>query len=225
VTRAAFTMPAAAVFDMDGLLFDSEVLHRDAAREAAAEHGCVLPDAVFLSLIGGSWQDNRARLLDHFGAAFAVDDFEAAWDRHYARRAAAGPALKRGVAALLGLLDARGLPRAIATSSSHEAVRRNLAAHGLAGRFDAVVARGDYARGKPAPDPFLRAAELLGVPPAACLALEDSPHGVRAAAAAGMVVVMVPDLVPACDADRRLCRAVAADLVAVARLIEGGAVA
>ncbi|MBR0650640.1 HAD family phosphatase [Roseomonas terrae] len=214
-------MPGAVVFDMDGLLFDTEVLHRAAAQDAAAEHGCVLPDAVFLSLIGGSAVDNRARLLAHFGTGFGIDDFEACWSRHYAAHAAGGPALKRGVAELLTLLDALGLRRAIATSSSHEAVRRNLAAHGLAGRFDAVVARGDYARGKPAPDPFLRAAEQLGVAPGTCLALEDSPHGVRAAAAAGMTVVMVPDLVPACDADRRLCATVAEDLHAVVQLIAG----
>lgn len=212
-------LPAGIVFDMDGLLFDSEALHRDAARDAATEHGCVLPDAVFLSLIGGAWPDNRARLLAHFGIDFAVDDFAACWARHYALRAASGPALKPGAQDLLALLDALGMKRAIATSSSHETVRRNLAAHGLAGRFDAVVARGDYARGKPAPDPFLRAAERIGAIPAACLALEDSPHGVRAAAAAGMAVVMVPDLVPAGVAERAVCAFVAEDLHAVMRAV------
>jgi len=212
-------MPRGVVFDMDGLLFDSETLHREAAREAAIEHGCELPDAVFLSLIGGTWPDNRARLLAHFGADFALDAFEACWARRYALRAAAGPALKPGVREMLGLLDRLGLKRAIATSSSHEAVRRNLAAHGLDGRFDAVVARGDTARGKPAPDPFLLAAERIGAAAETCLALEDSPHGVRAAAAAGMAVVMVPDLVPACDAEHALCCFVAEDLYAVVRAI------
>ena len=212
-------LPGGVVFDMDGLLFDSETLHRDAARDAAAEHGCELPDEVFLSLVGGTWPDNRARLLGHFGADFGVDAFEVAWSRHYHRRAATGPALKPGVMEMLALLDELGLRRAIATSSSHEAVRRNLAAHGLSGRFDAVVARGDYARGKPAPDPFLTAAERIGAAPEACLALEDSPHGVRAAAAAGMAVVMVPDLVPAREAEHGLCCFVAEDLHAVAQAI------
>jgi beta-phosphoglucomutase-like phosphatase (HAD superfamily) len=98
-------------------------------------------------------------------------------------------------------------------------VRRNLAAHGLERRFDAVVARGDYARGKPAPDPFLLAAERLGLPAGGCLALEDSPHGVRSAAAAGMMVVMVPDLVAAGDAEDALCEFVAKDLHDVAKAI------
>ncbi len=212
-------MPVGLVFDMDGLLFDTEALYRDAARAAAVAVGRSLPDAVFASLVGGSEADNRARLLGHFGADFAVDAFEADWMRLYALRAGAGPALKPGVRALLGLLDEIGLPRAIATSSSHDAVRRNLAAHDLSGRFDAVVARGDYARGKPAPDPFLRAAERLGVAAAGCVALEDSPHGVRAAAAAGMTVVMVPDLVPAGPVEHGMCAFVAADLTVVARAI------
>lgn len=212
--------PSGIVFDMDGLLFDSEALYRDAARDAAAEAGRALPDAVFLSLIGGAWPDNRARLLAHFGADFAVDAYQAEWMRHYDRRAAAGPALKPGVRDLLALLDGLALPRAIATSSSHEAVRRNLAAHDLTGRFDAVVARGDYALGKPAPDPFLRAAERLGVAAGGCLALEDSPHGVRAAAAAGMMVVMVPDLLPASAAECCLCAFIAKDLHDVSRAIQ-----
>lgn len=212
-------MPAGIVFDMDGLLFDTESLYREAAGAAAAEAGRDLPDAVFLGLIGGAAADNRARLADHFGAGIDLDAFEAAWMRHYAQRAAEGPALKPGVTELLALLDGLGVRRAIATSSGHDSVRRNLACHGLAGRFDAVVARGDYARGKPAPDPFLRAAERLGADPGRCLALEDSPHGVRAAAAAGMAVVMVPDLVPATAAERLLCAFVAEDLHAVGRAI------
>lgn len=212
-------MPRGIVFDMDGLLFDSEALYRDAARDAARAVGRELPDAVFLSLIGGAWPDNRARLLTHFGADFAVDAYQADWMRHYDRRAVAGPALKPGVRELLALLDGLALPRAIATSSSRETVHRNLAAHDLDGRFDVVVARGDYVSGKPAPDPFLRAAERLGVAADGCLALEDSAHGVRAASLAGTVVVMVPDLLPASAAEHARCAFVATDLHEVTQAI------
>ena len=208
--------PAAVVFDMDGLLFDTEGLYRETAILAAREFGETLTDDAFLSLVGRPWPDNRARLLARFGPAFPVDAFQAGWMRHFDRRAAGGIALKPGAADLLLLLDRLRLPRAIATSSSHEAVRRNLAAHGLASRFDAVVARGDTPAGKPAPDPFLRAAERVGVAPARCLALEDSPTGIRAAAAAGMMVVMVPDLIQPGPEERRLCTLVAPDLHAVA---------
>jgi HAD superfamily hydrolase (TIGR01509 family) len=121
-------------------------------------------------------------------------------------------ALKVGVRELLSRLDELKLPRAICTSSSHADVDHNLQLHGLIGRFDAIVASGDYMRGKPAPDPFIRAAEMLGVTPGACLALEDSFNGIRAAAAAGMVTVMVPDLLPPTDEIRQLCHFVASDL-------------
>ena len=86
---------------------------------------------------------------------------------------------------LLDLLDDLQLPRAIATSSRHEDARHHLGAHGLHDRFHAIVAHGDYVQGKPNPDPFLKAADRLGVDPALCLALEDSHNGVRAASRAG----------------------------------------
>jgi len=97
-------------------------------------------------------------------------------------------------------------------------------AHGLAERFDAIVGRGDYAAGKPAPDPFLKAAERLGVEPRLCLALEDSHNGVRSACAAGMMTVMVPDLVPPTEDIRSLCIAIAADLHGVRELLLNGGV-
>jgi beta-phosphoglucomutase-like phosphatase (HAD superfamily) len=85
-----------------------------------------------------------------------------------------------------------------------------------------VVAHGDYANGKPAPDPFLKAADRLGVAPALCLALEDSHNGVRSASAAGMMTIMVPDLIPPTDEIRDLCTHVATDLHAVCRLVDAG---
>jgi beta-phosphoglucomutase-like phosphatase (HAD superfamily) len=86
-------------------------------------------------------------------------------------------------------------------------------------RFDTIVGRGDYDSGKPAPDPFLKAAELLGVGPRHCLALEDSFNGIRSAASAGMMTVMVPDLLEPTDEIRGLCVLVAADLHEVRRLL------
>jgi beta-phosphoglucomutase-like phosphatase (HAD superfamily) len=79
-------------------------------------------------------------------------------------------------------------------------------------RFDEIICRSDYEKGKPAPDPFLKAAERLGVEPRLCLALEDSHIGVRSASAAGMMTVMVPDLLEPTDELRNLCAFVACDL-------------
>jgi beta-phosphoglucomutase-like phosphatase (HAD superfamily) len=117
------------------------------------------------------------------------------------------------------LLDTLGLPRAIATSSSRATVRRHVEAHDMVDRFHHVVAHDDCERHKPEPDPFLKAAGLLGVAPALCLALEDSHIGVQAASAAGMMTIMIPDLIPATEEIRGLCTHVVDDLHAVRLLL------
>jgi HAD superfamily hydrolase (TIGR01509 family) len=212
-------MPAAIVFDMDGLLFDTEKLYQEALLLAAAERGHDVDADIFSRMIGVPWQQNRVVLLDHFGEAFQADDFLAAWVGHFWLFAETRLALKPGVIELLDLLDRLKLPRAIATSSSHRTVQHHLAAHDLGERFHAIVGSGDYAAGKPAPDPYLKAAALLGVAPSLCLALEDSHNGVRSASSAGMMTVMVPDLLAATDEIRGLCIAVVDDLHAVRRIV------
>lgn len=212
-------MPEAVVFDMDGLLFDTETLYVEAAVTALTELGHDASTEVILRTTGGPWAQTRLLLLEHFGAAFPVDDFVTVWLRYFWALAEERLALKPGVMELLDLLDELGLPKSIATSSSHQTVQRHLAAHDLAGRFEALVAAGDYAVGKPAPDPYLTAAERLGVAPEACLALEDSYNGIRSASAAGMMAVMVPDLLPPTDEIRALCTLVAANLHEVRALV------
>lgn len=212
-------LPEAVVFDMDGLLFDTETLYIEAAMTALTGLGHEASAEIILRTTGGPWPQTRLLLLEHFGPAFPVDDFVTVWLRHFWVLAEDRLALKPGVLALLDLLDELGLPRAIATSSSRQTVDRHLGAHDLASRFDAIVAAGDYAKGKPAPDPYLTAASRLGVAPETCLALEDSYNGVRSASAAGMMTIMVPDLLPPTDEIRALCTLVAADLHEVSRLI------
>jgi HAD superfamily hydrolase (TIGR01509 family) len=212
-------MPAAVVFDMDGLLFDTETLYQEAALIAAAEGGHDLAGNVFRRMIGLPWLESRLMLLKHFGEAFPVEEFVTVWVAHFERIAATRLALKPGVVELLDTLDELRLPRAIATSSGHHTVQHHLAAHGLTGRFDAVVGAGDYAAGKPAPDPYLRAAEQLGAEPRSCLALEDSHNGVRSASTAGMMTIMVPDLLEPTEEVRGLCHLVVPDLHEVRRLI------
>ena len=162
------------VFDMDGLLFDTESLYQEAIAAAAAVKGYDVASGIFVRTIGLPHEHVRVLLLDHFGAAFPVDEFLVSWTEQFWLLADTRLALKPGAIQLLDALDELGLPRAIATSSAHRTVQHHLAAHGLAERFDAIVGRGDYAAGKPAPDPFLKAAERLGVEPRLCLALEDS---------------------------------------------------
>jgi HAD superfamily hydrolase (TIGR01509 family) len=215
--------PSAVVFDMDGLLFDTERLYEEAAIAAAAELGYELDSAFHRSTVGSSWPVIRGLLLERYGETFAAEELREVARRIFGELVERRRLLKPGVLELLDLLDRLGLPRAIATTSARPTVDRHLDAHDLAGRFHHIVAHGDYDRHKPAPDPFLKAAERLGVAPQSCLALEDSHNGVRAAAAAGMMTVMVPDLLPVTDEMHGLCTHVVLDLHAVRRLFDGEA--
>jgi HAD superfamily hydrolase (TIGR01509 family) len=210
---------AAVVFDMDGVLFDTETLYEKAVMAAGRELGVDMTSAFFRSTVGSPWLVVRQRMLDHFGPDLAVDELAEISRRHFRALADARDILKPGVVELLDRLDALGLPRAVATSSSRPTVERHLVRHKLEGRFHGIAAHGDYARHKPHPDPFLKAAELLGVDPATCLAIEDSHHGVRSAASAGMMTVMVPDLLPATEEICALCLYVVDDLHAIRRLL------
>ena len=209
----------AVVFDMDGLLFDSERVYRDAMYATAAEMGFELPDHLFRRLIGVPWAGNVTMLVEHYGQGFNHEAFRKEATRRFHVVADAEICLKTGVIEILDELDVLGLPRAVATSSLHQTVQHHLGQHDLLGRFHALVAQGDYARGKPAPDPFLTAAERLGVAPEDCLALEDSHNGVRAAHAAGMMTIMVPDLLDPTEEMQSLCVRIARDLHEVRELL------
>lgn len=202
----------AVVFDMDGLLCDTEAVYRDAMIATAAERGHDFPLSLFQSMVGLPAEASDGQVLEHFGQDYPVAAFNARVGERVAAACEVGIPLKAGVAELLDHLDAMALPRAIATSSSHRSVQAHLGLSGIIPRFQAIVARGDYARGKPEPEPFLTAAERLGVAPEECLALEDSHNGVRAASSAGMLTVMVPDLLAATDEMHRLCVLIARDL-------------
>jgi beta-phosphoglucomutase-like phosphatase (HAD superfamily) len=209
----------AVVFDMDGLLVDSESLFRDVMMESSRRRGVHLPIEVFLRMVGLQSDASRLVAMSHFGEGFDYDGWMAdAWALAHAE-IDVGVAVKTGVVELLDFLDRAAIPSAVATSSGHASVERQLRPPGLIGRFRTVVAAGDYARGKPAPDPYLVAAERLGVDPAHCLALEDSHNGVRAAHAAGMMTIMVPDLLDATEEMQGLCIAIADTLHDVRALI------
>ncbi|MEI2301546.1 HAD family hydrolase [Ensifer sp. MJa1] len=207
--------PQAVIFDMDGLLFDTEALYRDAMIRTAPEFGQDMPVSLYLDTVGLSAEATRRVLKRHFGLAVDVDQF---WKRATARFNAMAETelrLKPGVIELIALLEDMSLPFAIATSSHHHDVKRNLDAHGLRDHFPTVVAYGDYDSGKPRPAPYLTAARCLAIPPEHCLALEDSHNGVRSAASAGMMTVMVPDLLPPSEEVRNLCVSIANSLLDV----------
>ncbi len=210
----------AVIFDMDGLLVDTEQVVFEAMCAAAQGVGREMPFELFKRLVGLPGHVSDPIVTEHFGDDFDLQAWRGAVSRHFDEIAAAGVALKAGVVELLDVLDARSLPRAVATSSTRQAVDHSLGQHGLVERLGAIISREQQPRHKPHPDPFLKAAEAIGVAPEDCLALEDSHNGVRAAAAAGMMTIMVPDLLDPTDEMRDLALHIAADLHEVRAMLE-----
>ncbi|VXB20854.1 Hydrolase [Luteimonas sp. 9C] len=210
--------PAAVLFDMDGLMLDSERAILESLRAAALDHRVDIDPDWWLCLIGHTEAVCRARLGAHIGHA-AAGALLADGHARYVAVAEAGVPHRPGVVALLELLVAHDMPRAVATSTRSPLAQRKLAAAGLLTYFDEVCTSSDVAQPKPAPDVYLLAAERLGVPPARCLVLEDSPTGVRAALAAGMTVVQVPDLLAPDDDVRALGHRIVGSLDAAQALI------
>ena len=210
----------AVVFDMDGLLIDSEVIYTEALIAQCADMGHDLPLEVVKRMIGHAWEGSSAVVREHFGPSFNTDVLRDGSIVKFQELSQARVALKAGVLEILDHLDAVGLPRAICTSSPRWAVEKHLAEHELAARFHEILAQGDYPRPKPSPDPYLRAVEALGFAPQDCLALEDSHNGVRAAAAAGLMTIMVPDMLDPTEEMHGLCLRIARDLHEVRELLQ-----
>lgn len=210
----------AVIFDMDGLMFDTERLCIRAWDAAGVELGLGPLGHMNALTLGQSRDATRQVFLERFGPGFDYDNFRQVAAKHRsAIIAAEGFPEKPGLRLLLDGLETRCIRKAVCTSSTRQTAWRNLALSGLAGRFCGVSAGDMVARAKPAPGLYLHACRQLGLPPRRCLALEDSPNGVRAAAAAGLSVIMVPDLVQPDAEIRGLTRQVLPHLAAVLPLV------
>jgi len=188
-------LPKALIFDMDGLMLDSEPLYQEAWQAAASELGYEIDAELYMSLIGRSSAEADQMFLRIFGKAFPVSAFNQRWDALWRMSLdRKGVALKPGLLPLLDWVGHSKIPSAVGTSSNLQEAERCLSLAGIRDRFSTLVTVDQVAEGKPAPDIFLAVASRLGVEPQQCLVLEDSNAGVEAAQAAAMSVVMVPDL-------------------------------
>lgn len=212
---------AAVVFDLDGTLLDSESIYRAALAQALGGLGLAVDAAFVRGLSGLPGAAVNARIVARFGADFPAEAFRRAYVARRAALAGEGIPLKPGAAEALRFLAARGLPLALATSALRAPTLAHLRRLGVLARFDVMVTCEDVARPKPFPDPFLTAAGRLGVAAADCLAVEDSHAGVQAALAAGMMTVMVPDVMPPTADLRARCVAVQASLLELPGLFGG----
>lgn len=187
-------MFSAAIFDMDGLLVDSERTIMNAWIDVARAHGAALSAADYLQIVGRSFREGQTILARLLGD----DTFRVVSAQVRAQLAAPQPhpkfPLKAGAQALLSALADAGVPCAVASSSACDVIRTRLHAVGVLGHFAAIAGGDEVARGKPDPAVYRLAAERLNVSAPACIAFEDSDFGALAAARAGASVVTVPDL-------------------------------
>ncbi|MHC2433100.1 HAD family hydrolase [Bradyrhizobium sp. USDA 4451] len=209
----------AILLDMDGTLLDTEKVYFDSL--VAALNACGYTDDVVAlchSMVGLPGPVCEAMLLDRYGAAFPLAEVNRTFVVTRDRMFDAGLPLKPGTIELLdGLADRQ---TAIVTSSSRRTAERHLTLAGIRDRFDTLLTLDDVTRGKPDPELYLKAAARLGVTPMACIAVEDSNHGVAAAHAAGAITLMVPDMAPPTEETRAKCAAVLPDLNAVLALLQ-----
>jgi HAD superfamily hydrolase (TIGR01509 family) len=219
-SRPAFRLPRrpkAVVFDLDGTLIDSEALVLEAYMAAANRHSVPFTHEQFLTLVGRHRQHSEMKMREYFGETFPLETFYASVAEHVGDRSAP---LKPGAIALLDRLDALATPYALATSSGPGWVNKHFAAHKLGERFRGVVTREDVTHGKPHPEPYLKASTILAHLPSDILAIEDSPTGVASAHAAGLMTLMIPDLIQPDDETRARVLHVGQSLEDVLRLLE-----
>lgn len=214
-------MVKAVVFDMDGVLFDTEKLTAESWGKAgeALQCGDVMP--VIGQFLGLNSVYQEKRFYEVFGEDFPYEEYI-----EYGRKYAAdyikehGVPIKPGLFELLDYLKANGFFVAAASSTRYTTVLELFENAGITGYFDKIIGGDMFERSKPDPEIYLQAAAALGVAPQDCMALEDSPNGLTSAYRAGMKTVMVPDLIPPTPELRKMLFACVPSLADVIPLLQ-----
>lgn len=207
-----------AIFDMDGVLFDTERIYQQTWHELAAELGTEL-GSDFVKVISGTSGARMHQVIEQYyhvadGAVLAEE-----CRSRIRRKLSVHVPVKDGVQEILEFFKEKGMPIAVASSSFAKQIEANLQKANLRGYFSEIVSGTEVEHGKPAPDIFLRAADRLGCRPQECFVFEDSENGVRAGCAAGCTTIMVPDLIEPSSEIRQYCARICVDLVEARREI------
>lgn len=185
------------VFDVDGVLFDTERLTHQTWLTVGNEMGWPQIGEHYLEFVGQNRTDIHQKMRDLFGPEFPKEEFMKACSAYsQARMEREGVPMKPGVVELLDALKSRNIPMALATSTGRERTLRRMELTGLGSYFSAIITGDQVVHSKPHPEIYQLACRALGTDPAGTVAVEDSRNGILSASQAGMKVIMVPDLIP-----------------------------
>jgi HAD superfamily hydrolase (TIGR01509 family) len=187
--------PAAVLWDMDGTLVDTEPYWMAAEHELVAAHGGVWTDEFAHELVGNALEVSAQLIIDRSGIPLSVPEIIDALLTRVVAQIAVDVPWRPGAKELLAELNELGVPSALVTMSWRP-LAEGVVTYLPEGSFAAVVTGDEVTHGKPHPEPYLTASRMLGVDPADCVALEDSPTGVRSATAAGVPTLAIPHIVP-----------------------------
>ncbi len=189
-------LPEAVIFDMDGLMFDTEKISHEGFVKGFGKIGCEFPTELSQALQGSNMTALERMVDEYYERPIPLDKVMRVRRKYfddYIRKH--GLPVKPGLSELLDFLASEHIGTAIASSNDRDKIDRNLRLAGLEDYFNTIISGEDIVESKPDPEIFLKAAGELGVAPENCLVLEDTPRGAEAAEAAGIPVILVPDMI------------------------------